>query len=47
VRGDLRYTRAFGFNVTDLTTTSGTGLGGLTLNRFDFWRGYIGLAVKF
>jgi hypothetical protein len=47
VRGDVRYYRAFGFNITDLTTTSGAGLGGLTLNRFDFWRAGFGLVVKF
>lgn len=41
VRGDLRYTRAFGVNAADLQTA------GLTLNHFDFWRAAIGLAVKF
>ena len=41
VRGDLRYTRAFGINVADLQTA------GLTLNHFDFWRGAFGLVVKF
>jgi len=41
VRGDLRYTRAFGFNVTDLQAS------GLTLDHFDFWRGFGGLAIKF
>jgi opacity protein-like surface antigen len=41
VRGDLRYFRAYGFNVADLQTT------GLSLNHFDFWRASIGLAAKF
>jgi len=41
VRGDVRYTRAYGFNLSDLQTT------GLTLDRFDFWRAGIGLAAKF
>jgi hypothetical protein len=41
VRGDLRYYRAFGFKLTDLQST------GLQLDKFDFWRANIGLAVKF
>jgi opacity protein-like surface antigen len=41
VRGDLRYTRAFGFKTTDLDSA------GLQLNHFNFWRAYGGLAVKF
>ena len=41
VRGDLRYTRAFGINVTDLATT------GLTLDKFNFWRATFGLVAKF
>jgi len=41
VRGDLRYYRAFGFKVTDLQSTS------LQLDRFDFWRADVGLAIKF
>lgn len=41
VRADLRYFRAYGFNVADLEVT------GLSLDRFDFWRANIGLALKF
>ena len=41
VHGDLRYFRAYGFKLTDLQTA------GLALDRFDFWRANIGLAVKF
>ena len=41
LRGDLRYTRAFGIKITDLQNA------GLTLDHFNFWRGYVGLAVKF
>jgi opacity protein-like surface antigen len=38
LRGDLRYTKAYGFNLADLQTT------GLALDGFDFWRAGIGLA---
>lgn len=41
VRGDLRYYRAYGFNLTDLQAS------GLTLSHFDFWRASVGLAAKF
>ena len=41
VRGDLRYFKAFGFKFEDSATT------GLALDKFDFWRANIGLAVKF
>ena len=41
VRGDLRYFRAYGLNITDLEAS------GLTFNRFDFWRAGIGVAFKF
>jgi outer membrane protein with beta-barrel domain len=41
VRGDVRYFRAFGIKLTDLATA------GLALDRFNFWRASIGLAVKF
>ena len=40
-RGDLRYNRAFGFNITDY---SGAGL---ALTKFDFWRASAALAIKF
>jgi opacity protein-like surface antigen len=41
VRGDLRYFRAYGLNITDLEAS------GLTFTRFDFWRASIGVAFKF
>jgi opacity protein-like surface antigen len=41
VRGDLRYTRAFGIKFEDLQTT------GLALDKFNFWRATFGLAAKF
>lgn len=41
VRGDLRYFRAYGFKIGDLQTA------GISLDRFDFWRASIGIAVKF
>jgi len=41
VRGDLRYYKAFGLKVTDFQNA------GLALDKFDFWRANIGLAVKF
>jgi opacity protein-like surface antigen len=41
VRGDLRYTRAFGIKITDLEN------GGLALDHFNFWRASFGLAAKF
>jgi hypothetical protein len=41
VRGDLRYYRAFGFKVSDLQNSQ------LALDKFDFWRANIGLAIKF
>jgi Outer membrane protein beta-barrel domain len=47
VRGDLRYYRAFGFKFEDVAGEPGAGLGGLALDRFDFWRAAFGLAVKF
>jgi hypothetical protein len=40
-RGDLRYYRAFGFKVEDLQNPQ------LALDKFDFWRANIGLAIKF
>jgi len=40
-RGDLRYTRAFGIKVADLSTA------GLSLDHFDYWRATFGVAVKF
>jgi hypothetical protein len=42
VRGDLRYFKAFGFDISAAETN-----GNLSLNKFDFWRGTIGLAIKF
>jgi hypothetical protein len=42
VRGDLRYHRVFGVDFTDLAESSE-----LALDRFDFWRASIGVAVKF
>jgi Outer membrane protein beta-barrel domain len=47
VRGDLRYYRAFGFKFDEVAATSGSGLGGLALDRFDFWRAGFGLVAKF
>ena len=41
VRGDLRYFRAFGLKFDELEDT------GIGLDKFNFWRGYLGLAVKF
>ena len=41
VRGDLRYFRAFGLKLDDLENV------GFEFDRFNFWRGYFGLAVKF
>lgn len=41
VRGDLRYYRAFGFDISDLQGA------GLALTRFDFWRADIGVVAKF
>jgi opacity protein-like surface antigen len=41
VRGDLRYFRAYGFDISDLQGA------GITLNHFDFWRASVGLAAKF
>jgi hypothetical protein len=41
VRADLRYFRAYGFKVTDLENA------GIALDRFDFWRANVGLALKF
>ncbi|MEO7189576.1 MAG: outer membrane beta-barrel protein [Vicinamibacterales bacterium] len=38
-RADLRYTRAFGFNIDEKA--------GLALKRFDFWRASFGIALKF
>jgi hypothetical protein len=42
MRGDLRYFRAYGFDVNDFE-----GAGALALDQFSFWRANIGLAVKF
>ena len=42
VRGDLRYFRAFGLKLDDLEN-----VGGFEFDRFNFWRGYFGLAIKF
>ena len=41
VRGDLRYTKAFGFKIADLQSA------GLALDKFNYWRVAFGLAVKF
>jgi hypothetical protein len=41
VRGDLRYFKAYGFNLDDLAAAH------LSLNSFDFWRANIGLLVTF
>ena len=41
VRGDLRYFKAYGLNITDLEAS------GLTFTRFQFWRASIGVAFKF
>ena len=43
VRGDLRYYRAFGFKVDDLTAANPN----LVLDKFDFWRANVGLAIEF
>ncbi|HEY7290016.1 MAG TPA: outer membrane beta-barrel protein [Vicinamibacterales bacterium] len=42
IRGDLRYFRAFGFDLPGLEATDQ-----LTLSHFDFWRASVGLAMKF
>jgi Outer membrane protein beta-barrel domain len=44
VRGDLRYHRAFGLDLTDLAESAEFEF---ALDRFDFWRASIGLVVKF
>jgi len=41
IRGDLRYHRAFGFKLGDLSSA------GLALDRFDFWRAAGGLLLTF
>jgi hypothetical protein len=41
VRGDLRYYRAFGFNIEDLENA------GLQLDKFNFWRASFGIVAKF
>jgi hypothetical protein len=41
VRGDLRFYRAFGVNVTDLQGS------GLAFDHFDFWRAGLGLVATF
>jgi Outer membrane protein beta-barrel domain len=41
VRGDLRYFKAYGFNLDDFAAAH------LSLNSFDFWRANIGLLVTF
>jgi hypothetical protein len=41
LRGDLRYYRAYGFQLSDLQST------GLALTRFDFWRADVGIVAKF
>ncbi len=41
VRADLRQYRAFGFKLTDVESV------GLDLDRFDFWRANVGVAIKF
>jgi hypothetical protein len=46
VRGDLRYYRAFGFKFADINAP-GAGLGGLSLDKFEFWRASFGLVAKF
>jgi hypothetical protein len=40
-RADLRYFKAYGFNLTDLEGA------GLALDHFDFWRASIGIAFVF
>jgi hypothetical protein len=42
VRGDLRYTRAFGLKLTDTPDKNP-----LALDKFNFWRAYFGLAARF
>jgi hypothetical protein len=42
-RGDVRYFRAFGLKLTDL----GGANNGVALDRFNFWRLSVGLAVRF
>jgi hypothetical protein len=42
LRGDVRYFKAYGFDISTSQTN-----GALSLNHFDFWRGTIGLAIKF
>lgn len=41
LRGDVRYTRAFGIKIADLEST------GLSLDKFNYWRATIGVAAKF
>ena len=41
VRGDLRYTKAFGIKIEDLDTA------GLQLDKFNYWRAGFGLVAKF
>ena len=40
-RGDLRYTRAIGFKITDLENA------GLSFDKFNYWRAGFGLVAKF
>ena len=41
VKGDLRYFKAYGFNLDDFEGTS------LKFDNFNFWRGTVGLLIKF
>jgi Outer membrane protein beta-barrel domain len=40
-RGDLRYIRAYGLDLDDLEAS------GLTFNRFEFWRAFVGATFRF
>ena len=40
-RGDLRYTKAFGIKIADLSEA------GLSLDKFNYWRAGFGLVAKF
>ena len=43
VRGDLRYFKAYGFNLDDLDVEAPS----LKFTRFEFWRAAVGAAFKF
>ena len=42
LRGDIRYTRAFGFNLEDIQEATG-----IELTKFDFWRASVAFVAKF